>query len=212
MTLDRKAIVARALAGDRKYDHVQVDLKGRLFVPASERDALCTITGMSPGGAQIACPDLTPGPGTQVVIYIDGFGRFEGEVASPTGTTASDGGFEMKFACSSLKQERVAEQLNTYLSNGVVEESVLRRHDRTPSHELTHFTRANGDAVNCEVLDLSLSGVSLATRLRPPVGEVVMIGQMSGRVVRHHETGIGIEFVRNLRGSASAEAAKAQGR
>jgi hypothetical protein len=59
--------------------------------------------------------------------------------------------------------------------------------------------------VNCEVLDLSLSGVSLATDVRPPVGEFVLIGQMAGRVARHHENGIGIEFVAQEKASAPAE-------
>jgi hypothetical protein len=45
------------------------------------------------------------------------------------------------------------------------------------------------------MLDISLSGVSVATTIRPPVGELVFISQMTGRVARHHDTGIGIEFV-----------------
>jgi hypothetical protein len=60
---------------------------------------------------------------------------------------------------------------------------------------MTRFTRANGDVVNCEVLDLSLSGVSLVTEVRPQIGELVLIGQMAGRVARIHERGIAIEFV-----------------
>jgi hypothetical protein len=40
-----------------------------------------------------------------------------------------------------------------------------------------------------------LSGVSLKTDARPPLGEVVLIGQMAGKVVRHHLEGIAIEFV-----------------
>ncbi len=49
--------------------------------------------------------------------------------------------------------------------------------------------------MRCEVLDLSTSGVSVKTDIRPPVGEYVLIGQMAGRVARHHESGVGIEFV-----------------
>ena len=56
----------------------------------------------------------------------------------------------------------------------------------------------DGEIVNCEVLDLSLSGVSLGTEMRPPIGEFVLIGQMAGRVVRHHDTGIGITFVAGM--------------
>ena len=59
--------------------------------------------------------------------------------------------------------------------------------------------------MGCEVLDLSLSGVSLRTETKPPIGEVVLIGQMAGRVARHHDSGIGIEFVGSPHERASAE-------
>jgi len=45
------------------------------------------------------------------------------------------------------------------------------------------------------MLDISRSGVSVATEMRPPIGESVFISGMAGRVVRHHDTGIAIEFV-----------------
>jgi len=42
---------------------------------------------------------------------------------------------------------------------------------------------------------LSTSGISLRTETRPPVGTFLLIGQMAGRVARHHQDGLGIEFV-----------------
>ena len=194
MTVDREAIVAKAREERRRYRRVSVDLKGRLFVPEEEREAPCVITDMSPGGAQISCETL-PAAQTTVVLYIDGFGRFEGVVARPPKGEWSEGKFGVRFNCSALKRERVAEQLTLYLNKGTIDESVLRRHDRAPTKGLARFTRANGDVVNCEVLDLSLGGVSLATEVRPLLGELVLIGHMAGRVARHHETGIAIEFV-----------------
>jgi len=189
MAADKEELVAKARAERRRYKRVPVSLSGRLFVPAENREAHCKIADMSPGGARITC-DVIPPQGAQVVVYIDGFGRFEGIVARPD-TDA----FGIQFNCSQHKRERVAEQLTLYLNGGNLDESSLRRHDRAPTKGLARFTRANGDVVNCEVLDLSLSGVSLSTDVRPPVGEFVLIGQMAGRVARHHETGIGIEFV-----------------
>ena len=44
-------------------------------------------------------------------------------------------------------------------------------------------------------MDISASGVSLKTDVRPAIGEFVLIAQMAGRIARHHEQGIGIEFV-----------------
>ena len=202
MAADKEELVAKARAERRRYKRVPVALSGRLFVPSESREAHCKIADMSPGGARIAS-DVIPPLGTQVVVYIDGFGRFEGVVARP-----DDTGFGIQFNCSQHKRERVAEQLTLYLNGGDISESSLRRHDREPTKGLARFTRANGEVVNCEVLDLSLSGVSLATDVRPPVGEFVLIGQMAGRVARHHENGIGIEFVAQEKAAAAPEPVK----
>jgi hypothetical protein len=189
MTTDRERVVAQAKAERRRHRRVRVDLPGRLFVPAEERETHCRVTDLSPGGAQVVC-EFVPAQDTAIILYIDGFGRFEGTVARP-----AEGKFGIRFACSALKRERVAEQLTLFMNRGTVDEAALRRHDRAPTKGLARFTRANGDVVGCEVLDLSLGGVSLKTDIRPPLGETVLIGQMAGRIVRHHETGIAIEFV-----------------
>jgi hypothetical protein len=189
MPADKEELVAQAKAERRRFKRVPVELSGRLFVPNENREAHCKVLDMSPGGARIGA-DVVPVPGVKVVLYIDGFGRFEGQVARPM-----EGGFGVEFSCSAHKRERVAEQLTLYLNGGSLEDASMRRHDRTPTKGMARFTRANGDVVNCEVLDLSLSGVSLITEIRPPVGEFVLIGQMAGRVARHHDTGVGIEFV-----------------
>jgi hypothetical protein len=189
MTADREKVVAQARAERRRFLRVRVELAGRLFFPAEEREERCKIVDMSPGGAQVVCDHIPPAE-TSIIIYIDGFGRFEGVVMRPT-----ESSFGVHFQCSALKRERVAEQLTLLLNKGVVDDSVMRRHERAPTRGLARFTRSNGDIVACEVLDLSLGGVSLKTEVRPPVGEVVLIGQMAGKVVRYHETGIAIEFV-----------------
>jgi hypothetical protein len=205
MAVDKESVVAQAKAERRRFKRVPIDIQGKIFVPGDERDASCSIVDLSPGGAQVVCEMGLPA-GTAIVLYIDGFGRFEGVVARPVEAAAQpDGHFGIKFHCSALKRERVAEQLVAYMNKGVVDEATLRRHDRAPTKGLARFTRANGDIVGCEVLDLSLSGVSLKSDVKPPLGEVVLIGQMAGRVARHHETGIGIEFVGSPHERANAE-------
>jgi hypothetical protein len=205
MAVDKESVVAQAKAERRRYKRVPIDIQGKIFVPGDERDASCQIVDLSPGGAQVTCTLGLPA-GTAIVLYIDGFGRFEGVVARPVEPTQQpEGYFGIKFNCSALKRERVAEQLTAYLNKGVVDDSTLRRHDREPTKGLARFTRANGDIIGCEVLDLSLSGVSLKTETKPPIGEVVLIGQMAGRVARHHEDGIGIEFVGSPHERANAD-------
>jgi hypothetical protein len=173
----------------RRFKRVRVELPGRLFTPADGKEARCQIRDLSPGGAAIAC-ELMPVPGTQVVLYVDGFGRFEGQVMR-----LDDGTFGVHFACTALKRERTAEQLTMFLNKDLVDESSLRRHERTSHKGFAKFTRADGQIVQCEVMDISASGVSLKTDVRPTIGEFVLIAQMAGRIARHHEHGIGIEFI-----------------
>lgn len=180
---------AKARAERRRFRRVRVDLPGRLFTPADGKEARCQICDLSPGGAAIAC-ELMPPEGTQVVLYVDGFGRFEGHV-----TRMEDKDFGVYFSCTPLKRERTAEQLTLFLNKSLVDESSLRRHERTSHKGFAKFTRADGQIVHGEVMDISASGVSLKTDIRPAIGEFVLIAQMAGRVARHHEHGIGIEFV-----------------
>jgi hypothetical protein len=199
MTEERKALVDRSKADRRRYHRVSVDLPGKLFNPANSREAACKVLDLSPGGAQVES-DFEPELDSPIILYVDGFGRFEGQVTRPTGR-----GFGVKFNCSALKRERIAEQLMLMMNRGMIDETVLRRHERAPKPGLATFTRSSGEVVACEVLDLSLSGVSLKTHHRPPIGETVLIGQMAGRIARHHENGIGVEFIRQSYERAPAE-------
>ena len=186
---DIEPVIAKAKAERRRFRRVRVDLTGRLFVPADSRECHCKIVDLSPGGASLEC-DLVLDGGTQIVLYIDGFGRLEGTVMRTEGAD-----FGVRFNCTAAKRERIAEQLILFMNRSLIDENEMRRHDRTPQKGIARFTRADGQFVACEVMDLSVSGVSLKTDVRPPIGEFVLIGQMAGRVARHHETGIGIEFV-----------------
>jgi len=182
-------VLEKARAERRRFRRVPVDLAGRLFVPADSREAKCRITDMSPGGASVDC-ECVPEVDVQIVLYIDGFGRFEGVIVR-----ADAKGFGVRFVGTPLKRERTAEQLTLLMNKSLLNESDLRRDERVPTKALTRFTRNDGKLIDCEVIDLSTSGVSLRTDVRPPIGEFVLIGQLAGRVARHHKDGIGIELV-----------------
>jgi len=191
-------VIARAKSDRRRFRRVRVDLPGKLFIPADGQEHACTVIDLSPGGASVACAAPTLVSGTQVVLYVNTFGRFEGSIVRRQDATAA-----VKFVSSVLKRERTTEQLILFMNRSLLSEADLRRDDRTPTKGLTRFTRSDGQLVPCEVLDLSMSGISVKTDIRPPVGEFVLIGQLAGRVARHHEEGIGIEFVGN--GNNTAE-------
>jgi PilZ domain len=186
---DAEPVVAKAGAERRRFRRVTVDLPGRLFIPADSREARCTINDLSPGGAALTC-EIAPEAGTPVVLYVDSFGRFEGNVVRSAGN-----GFGVAFVCTPSKRERTAEQLILFLNKSLVDDSVLRRHERTSQKGFARFTRADGQIIHCEVTDISVGGVSLRTDIKPAIGEFVLIALIAGRVARHHADGIGIEFI-----------------
>ena len=199
---DNDPVLARARADRRRYRRIRIDLPGKLFVPATATEFAGTVVDLSPGGASFATDADLPIE-TAVVLYANSFGRYEGVVARRDGPRLG-----LKFNSTALKRERTAEQLTLFLNKSLLDESELRRDDRTPTKGLTRFVRHDGTVVPCEVIDLSLSGISVKTDIRPPVGEFVLIGQLAGRVARHHDQGLGIEFVGNHNATADRIRAK----
>ncbi len=182
-------VIAKARAERRKFRRIRVNVPGKLFLPDTGVEIPCTVMDMSSGGAQVHC-DASLQKGTRFVLYVDGFGRFEGTIVRLDGY-----GCGLHFASTALKRERTAEQLTLFANKGMVDTTTLRRHDRAPTKGLTRFTRHDGQIIPCEVLDLSLGGISLKTEVKPPIGEFVLIGQLAARVARHHAEGIGLQFV-----------------
>jgi hypothetical protein len=184
-------VIARALKERRRFRRVGVTVTGRLYIPATQEEAICTVKDISPGDASLLC-ELKQEPKGRAVIYLDNLGRFEGPIVR-----AKNGGFVMTFSCSLQKREKLADQLTLEMNRHMLSESDLRRYDRVEAAagSFTHFTRSTGEQIRCEVLDLSLTGVSVRTELKPPVGEHILIGHRAGRVARHHGEGIGIEFL-----------------
>jgi hypothetical protein len=173
----------------RHHGRVRLALAGRLFIPGDETEAHCTVLDLSPGGAAIDC-EIIPEHSTPVVLYVEGFGRFEGRV-----TRRGTSDFGVAFASTSAKRERTARKITAFLNKTLGYESALSRHARGRGQGFAKFTRADGQVIRCQVKDISLRGVSLKSEVRPRVGEFVLIAAVAGRVARHHEQGIDIEFV-----------------
>jgi hypothetical protein len=184
-------VIQRALKERRRFRRVAVAITGRLYIPATQEEAICTVEDISPGDACILC-ELREEPKGRAVIYLETLGRFEGPIVR-----ARHGGFVMTFSCSLQKREKLADQLTLEMNRHLLSETDLRRYDRVEAANgsFTHYTRSTGEQIRCEVLDLSLTGVSVRTELKPPVGEHILIGHRAGRVARHHGDGIAVEFL-----------------
>ena len=181
----------RALSEERRrFQRVRVDLLGR-YMLADRREFPCQVMNMSPGGMALIAP-VAGQPGERVIAYVDHLGRLEGHIAR-----IFPNGFAIAIAATTRKRDKLAAQL-TWLANrqilGLPED---RRHGRiAPRVAIARVIMPNGTNVSCRIIDVSQSGAGIASDQRPPIGALVTLGKVQGRVVRHLEDGFAIEFTR----------------
>lgn len=188
--VERKASL-RALSQDRRrHQRVKVNLLGR-YMLADRREFPCQVVNMSPGGMALIAP-VGGQPGERVIAYIDHLGRLEGHVARPF-----QNGFAMTIAATARKRDKLAAQLTWLANRHLLDSPEDRRHGRmAPRNPIGRLIMPNGVSVACRVIDVSQSGAGVATEQRPPIGAVITLGKVQGRVVRHLENGFAIEFTR----------------
>jgi len=187
--MTRSTASAESANDQRAYGRVRMAFNGKLFLSAEDTTTDCLTINLSAGGAGVLCENPPPF-NSFVLLYIDGFGRYEAVVRR-----YGRGVLGLEFVCGEAKRARLIDKLNTFVATGMVSTTQLRGHERVRPVKALAFTRANGERVACEVLDISLQGLSLKTNARPPEGELVHIGEIFARVARHHDEGFAVQFV-----------------
>jgi len=173
----------------RKEGRSPLTLGGKLFFPDRNQEDTCQILDFSPSGACLKSAASAP-IGTRVVLYADGFGRYEGGVVWRDRTM-----FGVQFRCSQSRRSHTAEQLAVFLANGGKLSHGLRRTVRL--HEppdLHQIVTSRGERMPCELIDIALGGAALKSSYRPDIGELVRFGECTGRVMRHCTDGFVVEF------------------
>ena len=174
----------------RRHSRVKVNLLGRCMFD-NRREFPCQVVNFSPGGASVMSP-YSGSPGESVIAYIDHIGRIEGTIVRPI-----EGGFAMTVNASARKRDKLADILTWLANRHVLNLPEDRRHSRkeTKKRDAT-LTMPDCSTHSVMVLDMSLSGAGLSSKLRPELGTRVHLGRLAGRVVRHFEDGFAIEFMR----------------
>jgi hypothetical protein len=183
-----KRPIAKIVPDRRRHRRVAIRIFGR-FMREDKQEYPCQVINMSPGGMGLLSP-VTCEDGERIVAYLDNFGRIEGVVVR-----SFEGGFAVRIMASLYKREKIANLL-TWITNqeslGLTED---RRYERiVPRNPSSKLILPNGEVHSCRVIDVSLSGASIASSFKPPIDTVVILGRMRGRVVRHHDQGVAIQF------------------
>lgn len=182
-------IAARIEPDQRRHRRVPLTLLGR-FMRANKQEYPCKLIDISVGGAALMSP-IQVEDGEAIVVYLDQLGGLEGKVVRQF-----PGGFAMVLSTTPHKREKLAAQLTWLINRSELDPADARRHERVvPRNPSSHLALEDGSTFPCQVLDVSISGASIATDVRPPVGSEIALGKLRSRVVRHHEQGIGVRFL-----------------
>ena len=178
---------------DNSSERVVVNLSGRLMLSSNYAEFDCKTVEMSPAEAVFQCTAF-PALGERIVAYVDHIGRLECSVSRHV-----DHGFVCKLNTTDRKREKLAAQL-TWLANkhkfNLPED---RRHERVaPNNTRSELSLDDGRNYPCRIIDLSMSGAAIEIDVRPAMGTPVRLGNMRGRVVRHFQEGVAIEFANVL--------------
>ena len=178
----------------RRHRRMKVALLGR-YMLADRREYACQTTDMSPGGASIVAP-VKGAVGERVVLYLEHIGRVEGEISRHTPQ-----GFTVSIAATVRKRDKIASQL-TWLGNrhdlGLPED---RRHERlVPRNSVCELRLESGRIMVVRLADISMSGaaVSAEDKDKLAIGTAVTLGHTPGKVVRHFQGGMAVEFLLSL--------------
>jgi hypothetical protein len=176
----------------RRHRRVAVTLLGRFMRP-NKQEFSCKLVDISVGGAAMYTP-VEVEIGERILATFDHIGAIEGHVVR-----RFPGGFAIELQATQYKRDKLAAQITWLLNRHELGETAeVRRHERIAianSKKQTTLKLDEGVVISVDVLDFSMSGASIATNARPPLGREVQVGKLKARVVRHHEEGIGVEFM-----------------
>ncbi len=186
----RTQVFATRITPDRRrHKRVSITLLGR-FMRANKQEFPCKLHDISVGGAALMSPVTVP-VGEKIICYFDLIGGLEGTVVR-----VLENGFAIQFNATQHKREKLAAQLTWLINRNELDGVEERRHERmAPRNGTSSLKLTEGLTIACQVLDVSISGASIATESRPAIGAEVLLGKLRARVVRHHAQGIGVQFL-----------------
>ena len=172
----------------RRYPRFALSLPGRFMRP-DKLDYPCHLKDVSVGGAAFVTP-APPTVGEKVIVYLMHLGGLEGPIVRRT-----EDGFAMSLMATQRKRDNLAARIQLLISRTDLAEADERISPRTSTTGFATFMLADGTVLECPMLDVSGSGISLVTPIKPPVGTEVVVSNERAVVVRHHDEGVAIEFV-----------------
>jgi hypothetical protein len=169
----------------------RVFLKNRRGANGDLAEFACRAINISPRAVALAAPVRTT-VGEWARVEIDQVGRVEGTVSR----LLDERGFVVAIDASEDQRNKLFDKISWVQKHKEHEVTDKRVHPRfVPTSPYTLLSFADGTIVDCFVIDLSVSGAAVSADVLPPVGTVLAVGKIVGRVVRHFAGAFAVQFV-----------------
>ena len=164
----------------RLFDRYRLDIPARTFCAGAEQGG-AVLLDLSAAGAAVRTR-RRPGIGEDVVVYAEAGIRLAGRVVRWFAS-----GFAIVFAANATRLSRILGKL------GVVGPAAQAAIVPAPGAG-PRLRRADGAALSGRVTAVSLVGVTVESKERPPLGTLLTVGQAEARVTAHEPDGFTAEF------------------
>jgi len=193
---DSLEFVQSSVVERRRDIRIIVSLPGRYWLP-DRRDAggdrqqfACRAINISPRAVALTAP-VSGRIGEPVIADIDRLGRLKGAVAR-----LLERGFVISIAADDEERSKLADKIEWLEKHKNFDAHDQRTSERfIPKQPCSTLILPDGTRVRCLVMDLSVSGAAISSEAHPPIGMVLAIGTVIGRVVRHFAGGFAVKFV-----------------
>jgi hypothetical protein len=149
----------------------------------------CRLRTISPFGFIATAPAVGE-IGDIVSASFAPFGMLNGRISRHVGD-----GFAVELEGADAQQDALAGRIETFrhrVWNGMADRRAAKRF--MPAEPRSVLIRESWAAVPCLVVDYSAAGAAISADVRPVVGEPVLVGQMSAKVVRLFDVGFAVRF------------------
>jgi len=149
----------------------------------------CRARSISPDTAVVDAPVIGEA-GEALTVTFDTLGILRGHIQRPLGA-----GFVIGFSPSAAERALLASRI-TWLKRRSLHLVEDRREYRRvrPREARALLTLGDGRQLTCMIIDMSASGVAVSADACPPLGEIVAVGEIGGRVARWLPHGFAVQF------------------
>ena len=191
------------IAESRRFRRVKLRMPAKLLVDDSiECNAM--VNNLSAGGMTMTSARRMH-VNENIIVYLHGVDRFEGQVVRTLGTM-----FSIQLNLSNFRREKIIDTLTMELARqqGVLDnkESTIERRASMRQASMSRDTLCimeDGYSISCLIDDVSQTGLAVLMDPILEMGDVVQVGRMKAEVIRIIEGGYAMKLIRGRENAPS---------